>query len=185
MKLIAGVDEVGRGALAGPVGAAAVILPAKLAGLADSKTISPAKRVKLSAMIQQQALAWSVAYASVEEIDRLNILNASLLAMKRAVLGLAVKPTLVQIDGMMVPDLNYQMEAIVGGDKTVAVISAASILAKVARDQKMREYDLIYPEYGFSRHKGYGTPEHLLALKQFGATSIHRSSFSPVKKVVS
>ncbi len=184
--LIAGVDEAGRGPLAGPVVAAAVILddlnPIK--GLNDSKKLSPMRREKLYDEIRAKALCCSVAQASVEEIDRLNILQATLLAMRRAVEGLRLKPSKVLVDGNRLPVLDVLAEAIVGGDATVAAISAASILAKVTRDRWCRELDLQYPQYGFAGHKGYGTAEHLAALKAHGACPQHRKTFAPVAQVL-
>lgn len=183
LEIIAGVDEAGRGPLAGPVAAAAVILDAAqpINGLADSKQLSAATREKLAAEIRKRACAWSVAFASVEEIDRLNILQASLLAMQRAVAGLALAPTLVLVDGNRAPILPCTTRAIVRGDATEAAISAASILAKVARDALLDELDGVYPAYGFARHKGYPTPAHLAALAAHGPCSVHRMSFAPVR----
>ncbi len=177
--LIAGVDEAGRGPLAGPVCAAAVILdPASpILGLADSKILSPSRRAQLASLIQAQALAWSIAWASVEEIDRLNILQASMLAMERAVASLKLKPSKALVDGNRCPQLALPVEAIVSGDRLIPAISAASILAKVARDRFMIELDAQYPGYGFARHKGYPTAEHRGALRRLGPTPWHRSSF--------
>ena len=185
--LVAGVDEAGRGPLAGPVVAAAVILDdlKPIAGLADSKTLSPRQRERLSAEIHARALCFSVAQASVEEIDRLNILQATLLAMRRAVMGLRLKPHKVLVDGNRLPTLDIVAEAVVQGDRKVPAISAASILAKVARDRWCLEIDAEYPAYGFAAHKGYGTAQHLLALQTHGATPWHRRSFSPVARVFS
>ena len=185
--LVAGVDEAGRGPLAGPVVAAAVILDdlKPIPGLADSKTLSPRQRERLSAEIHARALCFSVAQASVEEIDRLNILQATLLAMRRAVMGLRLKPHKVLVDGNRLPTLDIVAEAVVQGDRKVPAISAASILAKVARDRWCLEIDAEYPAYGFAAHKGYGTAQHLLALQQHGATPWHRRSFSPVARVLS
>ena len=184
--LVAGVDEAGRGPLAGPVVAAAVILDdlKPIAGLADSKTLSPRQRERLSAEIHARALCFSVAQASVEEIDRLNILQATLLAMRRAVMGLRLKPHKVLVDGNRLPTLDIVAEAVVQGDRKVPAISAASILAKVARDRWCLEIDAEYPAYGFAAHKGYGTAQHLLALQTHGATPWHRRSFSPVAQVL-
>ena len=184
--LVAGVDEAGRGPLAGPVVAAAVILDdlKPIAGLADSKTLSPRQRERLSAEIHARALCFSVAQASVEEIDRLNILQATLLAMRRAVMGLRLKPHKVLVDGNRLPTLDIMAEAVVQGDRKVPAISAASILAKVARDRWCLEIDAEYPAYGFAAHKGYGTAQHLEALKRHGATPWHRRSFSPVAQVL-
>ena len=185
--LVAGVDEAGRGPLAGPVVAAAVILDdlKPIAGLADSKTLSPRQRERLSAEIHARALCFSVAQASVEEIDHLNILQATLLAMRRAVMGLRLKPHKVLVDGNRLPTLDIVAEAVVQGDRKVPAISAASILAKVARDRWCLEIDAEYPAYGFAAHKGYGTAQHLLALQTHGATPWHRRSFSPVARVLS
>jgi ribonuclease HII len=182
--LIAGVDEAGRGPLAGPVSAAAVILdPARpIAGLADSKTLSASRRESLASEIRETALAWSVAWASAEEIDQLNILRASLLAMQRAVAALTTRPTRVLVDGKHCPEVGCEVQALVGGDGSVAAISAASILAKVARDQHMCELDRRFPGYGFAIHKGYPTPAHLAALRELGPCSEHRRSFGPVRK---
>ncbi|MHA7881030.1 MAG: ribonuclease HII [Saccharospirillum sp.] len=182
---MAGVDEVGRGPLAGDVVAAAVILdPARpIAGLTDSKALSPAKRERLSAQIRAQALTWCIARASVAEIDRLNILQASLLAMRRAVEGLNPAPDFCQIDGNRIPSgLPCPAQAIVKGDLTVSAISAASILAKVARDEALCELDRCHPEYGFARHKGYPTAEHLAAIDAHGIIAEHRRSFGPVQR---
>jgi len=180
---VAGVDEAGRGPLAGPVVAAAVILPddADLPGLTDSKKLTAARRVALAGQIRGQALAWAIAQASVEEIEQLNILRASLLAMRRAVLSLARSPESVVVDGNQLPDLPMPARSIVGGDGLVASISAASVLAKVDRDARMAALDAVYPVYGFARHKGYGTREHLDALAQFGPCPIHRRGFAPVR----
>lgn len=184
--LIAGVDEAGRGPLAGPVVAAAVILdPRKpIEGLADSKKITALRREKLFDEIRAKALCCSVAEASVEEIDRLNILQATLLAMRRAVDGLRLKPMKVLVDGNRIPILDVLAEAIVKGDALVPAISAASILAKVTRDRWCAELDAQYPEYGFAAHKGYGTAEHLAALRTHGACPQHRTTFSPVTAVL-
>lgn len=185
MKLISGVDEVGRGPLAGPVIAAAVILgDVRIDGIADSKLLSPKKREILFPQIQEQCVAWAIGRASVEEIDQLNIFHASLLAMKRAVEALTVLPQHVLVDGKFCPKINFSIEAIIGGDRTIPAISAASILAKVIRDREMVEYDKLYPEYGFAAHKGYGTAQHLAALKKHGVTPIHRRSFTPVKSLL-
>jgi len=182
--LVAGVDEAGRGPLVGPVVAAAVILdPRKpIAGLADSKTLSPRKRERLFHEILAKALCCSVAQASAEEIDQINILQATLLAMQRAVAGLRLPPKLVLVDGNRLPLLPMQAQAIVKGDATVAEISAASIVAKVHRDQWCAEFHARYPEYGFAQHKGYGTAEHLAALVAHGPCPEHRRSFAPVAK---
>lgn len=180
--LVAGVDEAGRGPLAGPVVAAAVILDdcQPIAGLADSKKLSAARREALYDEIRAKALCCSIAQASVEEIDRLNILQATLLAMQRAVAGLRLKPGLVLVDGNRLPLLEMRAEAIVKGDAKVAAISAASILAKVTRDRGLEQLDRQFPHYGFARHKGYGTVEHLQALQQYGPCPEHRRSFAPV-----
>jgi ribonuclease HII len=180
--LIAGVDEAGRGPLAGPVFAAAVILDdlAPVRGLADSKTLSSLKRDKLYDQIRANALCFCVAQATVEEIDELNILQATMLAMQRAVHGLRLKPGKVLIDGNRLPVLDVLAEAIVKGDSKVAAISAASILAKVERDRWCCSIDAEFKAYGFARHKGYGTPEHLKALRTLGPTVWHRRSFAPV-----
>jgi ribonuclease HII len=179
--LLCGVDEAGRGPLAGAVFAAAVVLhPGRFEGLADSKLLSAKVREELSVRIRAEALAWAIASASVEEIDRLNILRASLLAMKRAVESLGMDPEEVCVDGNQVPSIAYRCRAIVKGDRLVAAISAASILAKVARDAEMTAMDARYPGYGFAEHKGYASPEHLAALKEFGPCEIHRKSFEPV-----
>ena len=184
--LVAGVDEVGRGPLAGPVVAAAVILdPAQpIEGLADSKKISEAKRNKLDIEIREKALSWSLGRAEIEEIDEINILHASLLAMRRAVEGLSVQPQHAKIDGNRCPELACSSEAIIKGDQKVACISAASIIAKVARDAEMVEMDAHYPGYGFAAHKGYPTKVHMQALLDLGITPIHRRSFSPVAKII-
>jgi len=180
--LVAGVDEAGRGPLAGPVVAAAVILDERqpIAGLADSKKLSAARRDQLYDEIRAKALCCCVAQASAEEIDRLNILQATLLAMQRAVAGLRLKPGLVLVDGNRLPLLEMRAEAIVKGDAKVAAISAASILAKVTRDRGLELLDQRYPQYGFARHKGYGTAEHLQALRVHGPCPEHRRSFAPV-----
>lgn len=183
---ICGVDEAGRGPLAGPVCAGAVILdPARpIAGLADSKKLSEKRRDALAVEIKEKALAWAVAYASVEEIDRLNILQATLLAMQRAVAGLSLRPTEILVDGNRLPSFDLPARAIVGGDATVAAISAASILAKTARDAEMLRLHLTAPAYGLDRHKGYGTAAHLEALRVHGAAAFHRRSFAPVREVL-
>ncbi len=184
--LVAGVDEAGRGPLAGPVVAAAVILDDlnPIAGLADSKKLTALRREKLFDEIRAKALCFCIAEASVEEIDRLNILQATMLAMQRAVHGLRLKPGLVQVDGNRIPLLDVQAEAIVKGDAKVQAISAASILAKVHRDRWCCEFDRTYPQYGFAAHKGYGTAAHLEALNLHGATPEHRRSFAPVTRVI-
>lgn len=182
--LICGVDEAGRGPLAGPVYAAAVILdPTRpIPGLKDSKKLSEQARVRLAGEIRAHALAWSVAWASEAEIDQLNILHATMLAMRRAVLDLAPAARMALIDGNRCPDLPIPARAIVKGDASEPCISAASILAKTDRDKEMRRLADIYPVYGFDRHAGYPTPEHLAALKCHGPSPIHRKSFGPVKK---
>jgi ribonuclease HII len=185
--LVAGVDEAGRGPLAGPVCAAAVILdPSRLIpGIDDSKRLSVARREALEAEIRDHAIAWSVAWASVEEIDRINILQASLLAMTRAVQGLDPVPARALVDGNRVPTgLPCPARAIVGGDGEVAAIGAASILAKVARDRLLGELDLAYPGYGFAGHKGYPTKAHIEALRRLGPCPEHRRSFGPVRAVI-
>jgi ribonuclease HII len=184
--LMAGVDEAGRGPLAGPVVAAAVILDDRnpIEGLADSKVLTARKREQLYDEIRAKALCCSIAQASVEEIDQINILQATMLAMRRAVEGLRLKPTLVLVDGNRLPVLSMRAEAIVKGDSTVAAISAASILAKVTRDRWCAELDAQYPQYGFASHKGYGTAEHLAALQTHGACPEHRKSFAPVTRVL-
>ena len=181
--IVCGVDEAGRGPLAGPVYAAAVILdPARqVRGLADSKVLAPERREILAARIKQRAVAWAVACASVEEIDRLNIHHASLLAMQRAVEALRVPPQEAWIDGRHCPRLACRARAIVDGDALHRPISAASILAKTARDAEMRALHLRFPNYGFDRHKGYSTPQHLELLERFGPCEIHRRSFDPVR----
>ena len=186
-RVVCGVDEAGRGPLAGPVGAAAVILdPARaIDGLRDSKKLSQARREALAVAIRDGSLGWAIGQASVDEIDQLNILQASLLAMRRAVEALPVVPTLARVDGNQAPRLACGVELIVGGDATEACISAASILAKVERDRMMRALHSLHPEYGFDRHKGYGTALHLESLKRHGPCSEHRRSFAPVREVLS
>ncbi|WP_049261250.1 ribonuclease HII [Neisseria bacilliformis] len=185
--LCAGVDEAGRGPLAGSVFAAAVILPEHydLPGLADSKKLSEKKRDALAAQIKAQAVVWSVAEAGVDEIARLNILHAAMLAMRRAVEALAVPPQHILIDGNRIPDgLPAPAEAVVKGDAKIPAISAASILAKTARDAQMYALAARHPQYGFERHKGYGTPEHLAALRRHGALPEHRRGFAPVREIL-
>ncbi len=184
IKWLAGVDEVGRGPLAGDVVTAAVILPANhgIEGLADSKVLSSRQRENLYLDIVGRALCWSVARATVEEIDRFNILQATLMAMRRAVMGLSQQPDFVAVDGNRLPQWEYRGEAVVKGDGRVEVISAASILAKVVRDAEMKAFDVTYPGYGFAANKGYGTPQHLEALARKGPTAIHRRSFAPVRE---
>jgi len=178
---IAGVDEVGRGCLAGPVYAAAVILPkpCRLPGLNDSKKLPREERERLAPLIEQRAIAFAVACASVEEIDRINILQASLLAMRRAVDLLLQKPTLCLVDGNIPPKLECEVQTVIGGDGRHRCIMAASVLAKVARDAELRRLDLEFPGYGFAQHKGYATPEHQEALRKLGPCGIHRMSFAP------
>ncbi len=188
VTLVAGIDEAGRGPLAGPVVAAAVILRASdtIAGLNDSKLLSVDERNRLEPQIRNRSLACAIGWADVEEIDTLNILGATLLAMRRALLGLTLVPTHVQVDGNRCPSLSglgfaLTAEAIVRGDRQVAAISAASILAKTFRDRLMRRFDEIYPHYGFRSHVGYPTPQHLRALAAVGPCPLHRSSFEPVR----
>lgn len=185
-RLIAGVDEVGRGPLAGPVVAAAVILdPHKpIAGLADSKQLTERQRERLAELIREHALAWALGRAEVAEIDRINILQASLLAMQRAVEALSISPHQALVDGNRLPRLSCPAQAIVGGDRTVAAISAASIIAKVARDREMVELDGVHPGYGLAQHKGYPTKQHIQALQLLGVTPLHRRSFGPVKRIL-
>jgi RNase HII (EC 3.1.26.4) len=185
-QLIAGVDEVGRGPLVGAVVTAAVILdPAQpIVGLTDSKKLSEKKRLALYDEIKQKALAWSVGRAEPDEIDSLNILHATMLAMQRAVDGLSVTPDYALIDGNRVPPLSMPAEAVVKGDLRVAEISAASILAKVDRDHEMAMLDAAYPNYGFAQHKGYPTKVHMAALAEHGALPMHRKSFKPVKRAL-
>lgn len=184
--VVCGVDEAGRGPLAGPVFAAAVILadPTPIQGLADSKKLTARRRDALADEIRRHAVAWAVASATVEEIDEINILQASLLAMRRAVLALKVQPATIMVDGIHVPKVDMPARAIVQGDATVPAISAASILAKVERDALMLELHGLYPDYGFDRHKGYGTALHMAALQRLGATPAHRRSFAPVRKII-
>ncbi|MDU4093473.1 MAG: ribonuclease HII [Pantoea sp.] len=185
-QLIAGVDEVGRGPLVGAVVTAAVILdPVRpIAGLADSKKLSEKRRLALYDEIRAHALAWSLGRAEPEEIDQLNILHATMLAMQRAVAGLAVTPDYVLIDGNRCPALPMPSTAVVKGDSLVAEISAASIIAKVTRDREMAELDAIFPQYGFAQHKGYPTAQHLAMLTEHGATPHHRRSFAPVRNAL-
>ena len=183
--VVAGCDEVGRGPLAGDVVAAAVILGDYIPeGLADSKKLSERKRERLFPEIQSHAVAFAIGRASVDEIDKLNILNASLLAMKRAVEALTVRPDHVLVDGNKLPTWEYSAEAVVGGDGTVPAISAASILAKVTRDQELIAFDAEYPEYGFAKHKGYPTAQHMAAIKAHGILPIHRRSFGPIARLL-
>jgi ribonuclease HII len=178
-----GVDEAGRGPLAGPVFAAAVVLnpKVKIAGIADSKTLSAAERERLATEIKAGAIAWAIAAASVEEIDTLNILQASLLAMKRAIEALGTAPDEVLVDGLHCPRVGFPVRAIVDGDALVPQIAAASILAKTARDAVMCELHLMYPEYGMDQHKGYATSQHLLAIERYGVTPVHRRTYAPVR----
>jgi ribonuclease HII len=188
--LVAGVDEVGRGPLAGPVVAAAVVLdPSRpVAGLADSKVLSPARRTALALEIRASSLAWGLGWADAAEVDALNVLQATFLAMRRALLALAVPPAHVVVDGDRCPDLRglriaCTIESVVGGDATVPSISAASILAKCARDEFMQELDARYPGYGLAGHKGYPTEAHVAALRRLGASAVHRRSFGPVQSL--
>jgi len=182
--IVAGLDEVGRGCIVGPVIAAAVILdPSKpIAGLTDSKKLSERKRLILAEQIKQCALSWAIGRAEASEIDTINILQASLLAMCRAYKQLSLKPNLAQVDGNRLPDINCPSQAIVGGDALIPAISAASILAKVARDREMATLDRLFPGYAFSVHKGYPTPSHLGKLLDLGLTPQHRRSYAPVRK---
>jgi len=184
--LTCGVDEAGRGPIAGPVIAAAVILDPNnpIVGITDSKKLSEKKRDALNLEIREKALCWAIAHSSVEEIDELNILHATMLAMKRAVEALHQRPELALIDGNRVPKLAIRAEAIVGGDLQEACIGAASILAKVERDRQMLEWHALYPQYNFAKHKAYGTAEHLAALKEHGVSPIHRKSFRPVRDLL-
>jgi len=190
LLLICGVDEAGRGPLAGAVFAAAVVLDPDrpIAGLADSKKLTEKRRDALAIQIKEHALAWAVCSSSVEEIDHINILQASLLAMQRAIEKMrqqfGIAPDLVQIDGNKTPDIDLPCEAIIKGDSKVQAISAASILAKTARDAELYDLDTKYPQYGFARHKGYPTPYHLEMLRLHGVSSIHRRSYAPVRKIL-
>lgn len=187
-RLIAGIDEVGRGCIAGPVIAAIVIFPEgdnPLEGLADSKKLSAKRREALVPLIETHATAWAIGRAEVGEIERINILNATFLAMRRAYDALSIKPDWIQVDGNHYPDLPGPGEAIIGGDGTIPAISAASILAKVFRDREMTVLDELYPGYGFKVHKGYPTPPHQAALQQLGVCPIHRRSFAPVRRQLS
>ena len=185
-SLLAGVDEVGRGPLAGDVVTAAVILdPEKpIQGLADSKKLTEKRRQQLALEIKEKALCWYIARSSVEEIDHYNILQATMMAMVRAVDGLDINPEYVAVDGNRMPPWNYVAETVVKGDDKVPAISAASILAKVRRDAEMTAFDRDYPGYGFAKHKGYGTKRHMAALKEFGPSPIHRQSFEPIKSML-
>ncbi|PWD86571.1 ribonuclease HII [Ignatzschineria cameli] len=184
--LIAGVDEAGRGPLCGDVYAAAVILDPNqpIIGLDDSKKLTEKRRAILAAEIKEKAMAWAIASSSVAEIDEINILQATLLAMRRAVAALSIQPQLLRVDGNQDPKSNVPAVTIIKGDSLFAEISAASILAKDARDQSMYEADRAYPQYGFGQHKGYGTKAHLAALAQYGVTPLHRTSFAPIKRLV-
>lgn len=184
--LVCGVDEAGRGPLAGPVYAAAVILDTRrpIHGLDDSKKLTESARLELAVEIRARALAWSVAQATVEEIDAVNILRASLLAMKRAVEGLPVPPQRALVDGLHCPEIDVPAKAVVGGDASVKAISAASILAKTERDAEMIRLHAVFPGYGFDRHKGYPTPEHLAALHRLGPCAAHRRGFAPVRTLL-
>lgn len=186
LKLICGVDEAGRGPLAGPVYAAAVILDPRrpISGLADSKVLSEKKRQDLTIQIKQRALAWAIASSSVQEIDLINILQASLLAMKRAIEALHLLPQQVLVDGLHCPQIAFPSEAIVDGDSKIASISAASILAKTARDEEMCRLHDSYPQYGFARHKGYSTRDHLMSLRAHGPCPEHRRSYAPVRELL-
>jgi len=183
---VVGVDEAGRGPLAGPVVAAAVVLDPStpISHLKDSKKLSPKQREFLFEEIKEKSIAFAFGRATVQEIEQLNILQATLLAMQRAVLNLSITPTQVLVDGNQAPNLPYAVETIVRGDQTVETISAASILAKVLRDREMFEYHTQYPGYGFKQHKGYATKQHILALKKLGATPLHRKNFTPVGDVL-
>ncbi len=185
--MIAGVDEVGRGPLAGPVVTAAVILDPNnpIEGLMDSKALSEKKRDALEPIIKEKALAWCIGRCEVEEIDEHNILQATMIAMQRAVVGLNVQPEKVLVDGNRTPDFGVPAQAIVKGDQTEPAICAASILAKVCRDNEMVELDRVYPGYGLAKHKGYPTKAHIAALQELGVTPIHRRSFGPVAKLIS
>lgn len=186
--LLAGVDEVGRGPLAGPVVAAAVILPSLFDSgsitIDDSKRLTPAKRMKADQLLRREAVCWAIGVAAVEEIDRLNIHHASLLAMRRAVLGLTHKPSRVLVDGKYLPDLDIPGEAIVGGDGIHTVISAASVIAKEYRDRYMSRLDLQFPGYALAKNKGYPTQEHLQSIGVLGICSAHRKTFSPVRQML-
>lgn len=181
---LAGVDEAGRGPLAGPVVAAAVILdPARpVAGIADSKALSARRREEIAVRIRENAVAWAIGRAEPDEIDTVNILEATLLAMRRAVLALEPAPTRVAVDGDRAPSVPFPVETVIGGDRSVAEIAAASILAKTTRDAEMCALDLAYPEWGFAVHKGYPTPAHLAALAVHGPSPVHRRSFGPVRR---
>ena len=184
-RFILGVDEVGRGCLAGPVVAAAVLLGNEvIEGLADSKALSESKRAQMSERIIEECIAYAFGESTVEEIDKINILEATLIAMQRAVSGIVIVADEVLVDGDRCPDLPYPARAIIKGDASVSEIMAASIIAKHHRDQQMIELDKKHPEYGFAQHKGYGTPEHIEALKKHGPCPAHRTSFAPVREVI-
>jgi ribonuclease HII len=183
---VAGVDEAGRGPLAGPVVAAAVILDISrpIPGLDDSKKLSALRREYLAELIKKNSLAWAIGRVDHVEIDKINILQASLMAMKIAIENLSISPEHVLVDGNKCPKISCKIDAIIGGDRLVPAISAASILAKVSRDKEMVEFDCIYPGYGFAKHKGYPTRDHIIALNKLGICEIHRRSFAPVKRLV-
>ena len=186
-ELIAGVDEAGRGPLAGPVAVAAVILdPTRpIDGLDDSKKLTEARREALAPVIRERALAWHIEFVEADEIDHLNILQATLAGMRRALFGLSIPPTLARIDGNRLPkDLPCPAEALIGGDALDTAIMAASILAKTARDARLRDLDLEFPQYGFARHKGYPSPGHLAALREHGPCPAHRRSYAPVRRAL-
>lgn len=183
MVYLAGVDEVGRGPLAGPVVTAAVILQYPIEGVTDSKKLTPKKRKQLATLIQQQALCYAYGRAEAYEIDQINIHQATLLAMKRAIEALAIQPHKVLVDGLYTPDVSIPCEAIVKGDSLIMEIGAASILAKVLRDEEMEAMDLLYPGYGFAGHKGYPTKQHRDALMILGPCDIHRRSYAPVMRI--
>ena len=184
--IVAGVDEAGRGPLAGPVVAAAVILDIKnpISRLDDSKRLTVLQRTKLAVEIKEKAISWSIGRVNHEEIDRINILEASLLAMKLAIENLGLIPGHILVDGDKCPNVPYRIDAIIGGDRIVPTISAASILAKVARDEEMIRLDAVYPGYGFARHKGYPTSSHLKAIELLGVCEIHRRSYAPIKRLI-
>ena len=184
MIYVAGVDEVGRGPLAGPVVTAAVILSAPIEGINDSKKLSPLKRKQLAIIIREQALCYAYGRAEVDEIDQLNIHHATLLAMKRAIEALPIRPSKVLVDGLYIPNVSISCQAIVKGDSLIKEIGAASILAKVLRDEEMEAMDILYPGYGFSEHKGYPTEVHRAALKRLGPCAIHRRSYAPVREAL-
>jgi len=185
-KLVAGIDEVGRGCIAGPVAAAAVILPVDfyLPGVNDSKLLSEKKRLQMAAIVKQEAMAWSVVMISSRRIDEKNILQATKEAMRLAVIELLPRPDFLLIDAVRIPDIDIKQYPIIKGDSLSISIACASIVAKVERDSSMRAFDHLYPGYGFSKHKGYATREHILALDNFGPSPIHRESFEPVKSIL-